>query len=99
MRCGAKVYFYDKSSFIHAKTITIDGKICTVGTANMDRRSFELNYEINCVIYDEETTIELEKLFFEDIKKSRRFTLEEYESTGKLQKTLEGITRIFSALL
>ncbi|WP_040215085.1 cardiolipin synthase [Clostridium polynesiense] len=99
LRCGAKVYFYDKKSFVHSKTMTIDGKMCSVGTANLDRRSFELNYEINSVIYDEEITQELEQIFFEDLKKCRLFTLEEYESSGKFQKILEGITRIFSALL
>ncbi|WP_426350636.1 cardiolipin synthase [Alloiococcus sp. CFN-8] len=99
MRCGAKVYFYNKKAFIHSKTMTVDGKICTVGTANMDRRSYELNYEINALIYDEETTIELENIFFEDIKNSRKFTLEEYESSGRINKIVEGITRIFSSLL
>ncbi len=99
MRSGVNVYFYDKNSFIHAKTMTIDGKICTVGTANMDRRSYELNYEINSVIYDEEATIELEEIFFQDLKKCRRFTLEEYEASGRLNSMIEGVTRIFSSLL
>ena len=99
MRCGAKVYFYNKKAFIHSKTMTVDGKICTVGTANMDRRSYELNYEINALIYDEETTIELENIFFEDIKNSRKYTLEEYESSGRISKIIEGVTRIFSSLL
>lgn len=99
MRCGVKVYFYNKNSFVHAKTMTIDGKICTLGTANMDRRSFELNYEINSVIYDETITKQLEDLFFEDLKNCREFTLEEYETSNKLNKFIEGVARIFSSLL
>ncbi|SHK80699.1 cardiolipin synthase [Clostridium cavendishii DSM 21758] len=99
MRCGVKVYFYDKTSFVHAKTMTIDGKICTLGTANMDRRSFELNYEINCVIYDESIVQQCEEIFIEDLKKCREFTLEEYEASNKLNKFLEGLCRIFSSLL
>ncbi len=63
IKYGVKIYFYDEKSFIHAKTIMVDGEICTVGTANMDIRSFELNYEINAVIYDEETTENLENIF------------------------------------
>lgn len=63
IKYGVKIYFYDENSFIHAKTIMVDGEICTVGTANMDIRSFELNYEINAVIYDEETTENLENIF------------------------------------
>ncbi|WP_072897590.1 cardiolipin synthase [Clostridium fallax] len=99
MRCGVKVYLYDKNSFVHAKTMTIDSKLCTLGTANMDIRSFELNYEINGVIYDEEITKNLEKIFIEDLKKCREFTLEEYENSSKIHKFLEGLTRIFSSIL
>ena len=99
MDCGIEVYFYDKSSFIHSKTMTIDGKICTLGTANMDIRSFELNYEINTVIYDKDITCKLDALFFEDLLKSRHFKIEEYEKSTKFDKFIEGVTRIFSALL
>ena len=99
MDCGIEVFFYDKSSFIHSKTMTIDGKICTLGTANMDIRSFELNYEINTVIYDKEITCKLDALFFEDLLKSRHFKIEEYEKSTKFDKFIEGVTRIFSALL
>ena len=99
MDCGIEVYFYDKSSFIHSKTMTIDGKICTLGTANMDIRSFELNYEINTVIYDKEITCKLDALFFEDLLKCRHFKIEEYEKSTKFDKFIEGVTRIFSALL
>lgn len=99
LRCGVGVYFYDKTAFVHAKTLSIDGAICTLGTANMDIRSFELNYELNTVIYNSEFTQRLDTLFFEDLKKCRRFTLEEYESSSHTDKFIEGITRIFSSLL
>lgn len=99
MRCGVEVYFYNKNSFVHAKTLSIDGEISTLGTANMDIRSFELNYEINTVIYNKEFTEKLDRLFFEDLKKCRRFTLEEYESASHIDKFIEGVTRIFSSLL
>ena len=99
IRCGVEVYFYDINSFVHAKTLSIDGQICTLGTANMDIRSFELNYEINTVIYNSEFTQRLDNLFFEDLKKCRRFTLDEYESASHVDKFIEGVTRIFSSLL
>ncbi|MDV5105253.1 cardiolipin synthase [Clostridium perfringens] len=99
MDCGIEVYFYDKSSFIHSKTMTIDGKICTLGTTNMDIRSFELNYEINTVIYDKEITCKLDALFFEDLLKCRHFKIEEYEKSTKFDKFIEGFARIFSSLL
>ncbi|WP_152888741.1 cardiolipin synthase, partial [Clostridium tarantellae] len=99
LRCGVNVYFYDKNSFIHAKTMTIDGQMCTLGTSNMDIRSFELNYEINSVIYDSEITTKLDEIFLDDLKKCRKFTLEEYENQPKHIKFIEGISRIFSSLL
>lgn len=99
MDCGVEVYLYSKDSFIHSKTMTIDGKICTLGTANMDIRSFELNYEINTVIYDKDITNKIDSLFFEDLLKCRHFKLEEYESSHKFDKFIEGVARIFSALL
>lgn len=99
MKCGAKVYFYDKNSFIHSKTITIDGKIASVGTANMDIRSYELNYEINAVIYDEEKTKELELLFLNDLEVSDLIGLDYYEGLPRSIKFIEAITRLFSYLL
>lgn len=99
IRCGVEVYLYDKKSFIHAKSLTVDGKLCTFGTANMDIRSFELNYEINSVIYDEEITNELEKLFFEDLSNSRLLTLEEYYTSSKLTRLSDAFARVFSSLM
>ena len=99
MKCGAKVYFYDKNSFIHAKTITVDGEIASVGTANIDIRSFELNYEINAIIYDEEKTQELERLFEKDLEKSIMIGTDYYENLPRTIKFIEAVTRLFSYLL
>lgn len=99
LKCGAKVNFYNSKSFIHAKVMTIDGKIATVGTANMDIRSYELNYEINAVIYDDNKTKELEEQFFEDLESSTEITLNDYENTPKHIRALESLARVFSSLL
>lgn len=99
IKCGAKVYFYDKNSFIHAKVITIDGKVAQVGTANMDIRSHELNYEINAVIYDEEKSSELEDLFMNDLKKSILIEADYYENLPRTIKFIEAVARLFSYLL
>lgn len=96
---GIEVYFYDKKSFIHSKVITVDGEISMVGTANMDIRSFELNYEINTVIYDEETTKELEEQFFVDLKKSKIVHKGYFKKNNIAIKALEAISRVFSNLL
>lgn len=97
IKCGAKVYLYDQKSFLHAKVLTVDGKVSTVGTANMDIRSFELNYEINAVIYDEDITGELERMFHEDLQKSVLITQSDLERTPKLTKTFEAVSRVFSS--
>lgn len=98
-RCGAKIYFYDNKSFIHSKVMTIDSKISTIGTANMDIRSYDLNYEINAVIYDGAKTKELEIQFFKDLESSHEVTIEDFESNSRLNKVLESTARVFSSLL
>lgn len=99
IKCGASVYFYKNDSFVHSKVLTVDGKITTVGTANMDIRSYELNYEINAVIYDAETTEEFENMFFDDLMVSKIITLDDYENTSKILKAVEAFARVFSSLL
>jgi cardiolipin synthase len=99
IRCGAKVYMYQKEGFVHAKVMTIDGKISTVGTANMDIRSYELNYEINAVIYNDEVTERLEEMFCDDMEVSTIMTQEDYDRTPKVKKIAEAVTRVFSSIL
>ncbi len=95
---GGKVYIYD-NGFLHAKTMTVDGEIATVGSTNFDRRSFKLNFEANALIYDELTTQKLEALYFEDIDKSHLLTQELYEERGTIIKIKEAISRILSDIL
>jgi cardiolipin synthase len=99
IKYGVEVYFYRKDAFLHSKLMTVDGNISTVGTANMDIRSFELNYEVNAVIYNNETTKEFEKIFEEDLKDSRLISKEELEMTPKRERFIEGIARLFSWIL
>jgi cardiolipin synthase len=79
--------------------MTIDGKISTVGTANMDIRSYELNYEINGVIYDDEVTQRLEDMFSEDLKISKNITQEDIDSSPRLAKAADAVARVFSSIL
>ena len=53
LNSGVKIYTY-QNGFIHSKVMMIDDEICSVGSANMDYRSFALNFEVNAFIYDEE---------------------------------------------
>nr|WP_273847738.1 cardiolipin synthase [Halalkalibacter alkalisediminis] len=98
LRMGAKVYIYD-NGFLHCKTIVADDKIASVGTANIDVRSFRLNFEVNAFLYSTEKVNELTKLFHEDIKESRELTLEEYEQRPSKIRFKESISRLLSPIL
>ena len=99
VRAGVKVYLYNNSGFIHSKILTVDKKICTIGTANMDIRSFELNYEINTLIYDEGITQEFNKIFSDLLISCTEFNLKEYESRSLTNKLIDGISRLLSSIL
>jgi cardiolipin synthase len=60
LAAGVKVYEYP-GGLLHAKTLTVDGEVCLLGSANLDRRSFDLNYENNLLIYDAGITAVLRK--------------------------------------
>ena len=94
-----EIYHYDKNAFLHAKTVVIDDKICSVGTANMDTRSFTLNFEVNAFIYSENISKKQRELFEDDMKKSKELTLEEYNNRSRGVKFKEGFSKLFSALL
>jgi len=98
IEAGVKVYQYT-SGFIHSKTIFIDSLVSTIGTANMDVRSFGLNFEVNSFIYDEKIAKELESAFIKDIENSKRITFEDYENRGKLFKFREAVARLISPML
>ena len=63
-----------ENGFLHSKGIMIDGRVSCYGTANMDIRSFELNFEVNATIYDEEVTGQLEEAFMNDLPHCREIT-------------------------
>ncbi len=98
MKAGAKVYIYE-NGFLHTKMIVIDDEASTVGTANIDIRSFKLNFEVNAFIYDRETSHQLAETFEEDMKLSTELTLEIYERRTLYIKFKESISRLLSPIL
>ncbi|MEH7381140.1 cardiolipin synthase [Bacillus sp. JJ1533] len=95
---GARVYIYS-NGFIHSKTLVVDEEISSVGTANIDVRSFRLNFEVNAFLYDGNISQELTAIFKEDIKLSKLLTKEEYEKRGANIKFKESISRLLSPIL
>jgi cardiolipin synthase A/B len=98
LKAGARIYIYD-NGFIHAKTIVVDDELASVGTANIDVRSFRLNFEVNAFIYDIELSKELGSIFLNDIKLSKELTTEEYLKRPLWIRFKESISRLLSPIL
>nr|MDH3098412.1 cardiolipin synthase [Bacillus velezensis] len=98
LKAGASVYIYD-NGFIHAKTIVVDDETASVGTANIDVRSFRLNFEVNAFIYDVTIAKKLISSFKEDLLVSRKYTYEEYQERSARIRIKESISRLLSPIL
>lgn len=99
LKFGAKIYTYGDDAFLHAKTIVIDDSICSIGTANMDIRSFELNFEVNAFIYSEEISEKQRIIFEKDITNSKEMTIDMYNSRPRIIRIKESVSRLLSPLL
>ncbi len=98
LEAGVKVYFYNKG-FNHSKLIIIDEEFCSVGSANLDIRSFEDNFEVTALMYDPAVAAELTHHFKEDLSDSIPITKEVWDQRSNLHAIYEAITRLFSPLL
>lgn len=98
LEAGVRCYEYTKG-FIHSKVMTIDGIVTSVGTANMDIRSYKLNFEVNAFIYNEKVTQEFDRQFELDFKDCREITMESYKKRGIIRRTQESFARLISPLL
>lgn len=95
---GAKILLYE-NGFLHAKTIVADGEVASVGTMNIDSRSFRLNFEVNAIVYDRQVAAQLEDLFLQDSLLSSGLTPERYKERSLMIKLKEGISRLLSPIL
>lgn len=95
---GIKIYRYS-NGFIHSKTIVADGEVCSIGTANLDIRSFKLNFEVNAFIYNKNFSKEQENIFLNDQKNCREITKEEYERRSRGLKIKESLIRLIAPIL
>ncbi|MEH7436192.1 cardiolipin synthase [Neobacillus drentensis] len=98
LKKGAVVYQY-KNGFYHAKTMVIDDSICDIGTANFDNRSFFLNKEINCYIYDPAFIRRVKEVIEKDIKDSTLLTLEVLNKPNPLRSLKESFARLIAFFL
>ena len=95
---GVKLYFYG-GGYLHSKTVVSDGTVCTVGSTNLDVRSFEQDFEVNAFIYDKEIARELRDAFLDDMKESTRVSLEQWRKRSRWEKFKESFARLFSPIL
>lgn len=98
LRAGAKVYIYE-NGFLHTKMIIADDAVASVGTANIDVRSFKLNFEVNAFIYDGDVARALSGMFHEDMALSSELTYEIYRSRTRMIKTKESLALLLSPIL
>ncbi len=95
---GVKVYKYN-NGFIHSKTMVSGSNIASVGSANMDYRSFRLNFEVNAFAYNEKLTAQLKQDFENDMKKSTLLTPEYFANQSKWRKFKQYFSRLLSPIL
>ena len=98
LRAGIKIYLY-KGGMLHSKTMMIDEDFSSIGSANIDFRSFEHNFESTMFIYSRESNAELVGQFMDDLSYSERINLSAWKNRSKLQKAKESILRLLSPVL
>lgn len=98
LEAGVKIYWY-QPGINHSKVIVVDGIVASVGTANMDLRSFEQNFEVSLIIYDREVVKQLATDFLNDLKESAMATVQYWKFRAKKDKVFESVARLFAPLL
>lgn len=98
LRAGVRLYEYEKG-MLHAKTMVVDRHYGTIGSANLDLRSFHTNFEINAWVYGESFAQELEQHYLEDLQNAREIEYDTFEKRSWKERFFEASARVFSPLL
>lgn len=98
LKSGVRIFLYEKG-FVHAKTVVADSMLSVVGTANMDIRSFDLNFEIMSVLYGSEFASRMEQMFLDDLRECKEVIQEEWKQLGMGKRLLYAVARLISAFL
>ena len=98
LRAGVKVYFY-KKGFLHSKLMISDDMLSSIGSTNVDFRSFEHNFEVNAFIYGTETALQMKEIFMEDQRECTQIFLKSWEKRPRGRKAIESVVRLFAPLL
>ncbi len=95
---GVQIYLYNKG-FVHAKTMVVDDNLAVVGSANMDYRSFDLNFEVNAVLFSKTINRKLQKAFENDLTASSKINAEKWLNRPKHIHLWEKFVRLLSPFL
>ena len=98
LMAGAEVYLY-KKGFVHAKTIVADKRLSIIGTANMDIRSFELNFEVNAVVYNDKIGAEMANIFYDDLQFAEKIDKDIWLNRKWTEQIGEKFARLLSPVL
>ncbi len=98
LRAGIKIYLYE-AGMLHSKTVVIDDDFCSIGSANIDFRSFEHNFEANMFIYSREVNAQMKHRFAEDMRHSVRIKLAHWRKRPLVHRIFESTLRLLSPVL
>ncbi len=98
LSAGARIFRYD-AGFFHAKTMSVDGKYCAVGTMNMDRRSFDLQKEMMTWVHNGDIARQLEAQFDRDVEKCTEVTQAEIDGYSAVDRFKQRTYRLMSHIL
>ena len=93
-----KIFEYEKG-FMHSKIVIIDGELASIGTSNMDMRSFHLNFEVNVFLYRTRSTQKLVSEYMDDLNNSKEIDNEKFKRRHLGYRILESTSRLLSPLL
>lgn len=99
LRSGVRIFLYDKTGFVHAKSMVSDGELLSIGSANLDTRSLRINFEVQAFLYDKSLAADAERVFKDDMAKSHELTFMMWRGRSALEKVKESIGKLFSSLL
>jgi len=98
LEAGVRIYEYEKG-FLHSKLLIVDGEIATIGTANMDMRSFHLNFEVNALLVETESVHQMVRDFERDLNSASLIIQDRFARRKVVQRLVESAARLISPML
>ena len=98
LESGIKVFLY-RGGVLHSKSVVCDDYLSSIGSANLDSRSFFYNFEISAFVYDVDVAVDLKGCFINDMRHCRQLTLNEYRNRSFFKRCAESFIKLFSPLL